>query len=136
MPPTTAELLAVLRPWIAAQVPGLLPISLTVHFHGSTAPLTLPIGFESVAPPPFEPAVENERGFFDRCIADILGTLRAAGRPLTKTRLLEEMSKRNGKGECGEWSEATVCRRLAVLMEDGTLENPKGERPPGYRLVE
>lgn len=57
----------------------------------------------------------------DRCTQDILRTLRECGRPLTKTRLLEEMM-RAGR----ERSESTVCRRSALHMEDGTIENPEG----------
>ncbi|HZT80909.1 MAG TPA: sigma-70 family RNA polymerase sigma factor [Gemmataceae bacterium] len=66
-----------------------------------------------------------------QCVVDILATLEEVGRPLTRTRLLVEMI-RQGR----EWSERTVAGYLARMVEDGTLLNPDGARPPGYRLPE
>lgn len=67
------------------------------------------------------------------CLTDILLTLREHHpRPLTKTRLLEEMFTAGRT-----YADSTVARYLAVLMEDGTIENPGVKaRPPGYRLTD
>jgi hypothetical protein len=62
---------------------------------------------------------------------DILAILESAARPLTTTQLLAEMSKRRM-----EWSQRAVSEHLARMVEDGTLENPEGARPRGYRLPE
>ena len=130
---TTLEFLAAVRAYAAEQGLG-LPSHVAIHFYNAAVPLTLPL------PPVAAVAVEtpgrSERSGLDSCTADILATLRAAGRPLTKTRLVEEMCKRERAGECGEYSPSTIERRLALLMEDETLDNPRGVKPPGYRLAE
>jgi hypothetical protein len=74
---------------------------------------------------------EDEHGLsLPRPIQDILRTLREVDRPLSRTRLLEEMGRRGM-----DWSDRTVARYLAELMADGTIENPETARPRGYRIV-
>jgi hypothetical protein len=85
------------------------------------------------------PAVvaEDEHGAaVSQSVNDILACLEAARRPLTKTRLLQAMAERCARGEGGEWSESTIMRRIAMLMEDGTVINPPDARPRGYRLAD
>lgn len=65
------------------------------------------------------------------CVRDILATLREVNKPLTKTRLFEEMARRGH-----EWGETTIMRYLKILMDDGTVANPPDATPRGYRLSE
>jgi hypothetical protein len=67
-------------------------------------------------------------------VSNASGGRRAAGRPLSKTLLLEALAQRAHRGECEEWSQSTVDRRLKELMDDGTICNPPDARPRGYRL--
>jgi hypothetical protein len=62
-------------------------------------------------------------------ILDILATLREVGKPLTTTRLMEEMEKRRR-----HWNQRSVSHYLARMVEDGTLVNDPEARPRGYRL--
>ena len=68
---------------------------------------------------------------FSACIPDILDVLEKAAKPLTTTRILAALSQA-GK----EWSDRTVSTYLALMVRDGTLENPEGAKPRGYRLPE
>jgi len=132
--PDNRELLALARAWAALNYPGcpLESISLRLRY--------LPAAIRLVDGPSGANAIRQE----DReggpglhpCAKDILDTLRAAGRPLSQSLLLEALGKRNSAGQCGEWSQSTVCRRLAELMADGTIENPEDARPRGYRIAE
>lgn len=65
------------------------------------------------------------------CVVAILTTLREHGKPLTKTRLFEEMARRQH-----HWSETTTMKYMKNLIDDGTVENPEAARPRGYRLPE
>jgi hypothetical protein len=131
------ELLAAVRAWAAANYPGCPLEYVAVHLRYLPVPIQLADAPGTAATPPRPNDEEDGRGKsgVDACTADVLAALRAAGKPLTKTRLLEEMAARARRREGGEWSESTVCRRLANLMEDGTIENPEGARPRGYRLT-
>ena len=125
---TTAEFLQALRSWTTEQAPGLLPSHLMIHFHNSTTPLQLPIGPYVAAT---SAADERHGRGLSPCVLDILAVLREIKRPLSRTRLLEEMARRGM-----DWNERTVAGYLARLVEDGTLENPPEARPRGYRLSE
>jgi hypothetical protein len=126
---TTPELLAAVRAWAAVHYPSCPLEYITIHLRYLPVPVQLAEG-PSVAPGVAQEASSGEKGpGIHRCTRDILRTLREAGKPLTKTRLLEEMERLGF-----EWSESMVCRRLAEMMSDGTLENPDDARPRGYRL--
>jgi hypothetical protein len=135
--PSTADLLRLVAAWCAEVYPGLPVAKVCVHFHGLPEPVTLPM-------PPFaaQPAhghapeaagvsgTAEDRGKpVSQIPLDILSILRDAGRPLTTTLLLAEMSKRRM-----EWSDRAVQRHLAEMVQDGTLDNPDGVKPRGYRL--
>jgi len=130
--PSLPELLDAVRAYCAVNEPGLIPSHLAIHFYNAPAPMTLPFG-PAIAPvADRSPVANEERGSpLSRCITDILATLREAGRPLTTTRLMEELWK---KGR--EWCERSVQNHLKALMEDGTIENPPDARPRGYRLTD
>jgi hypothetical protein len=66
-----------------------------------------------------------------QCVLDILDVLEKAGRPMTTMRILSELD-RAGK----EWSHRHVAGFLAAMVKDGTLLNPTGGKPAGYRLPE
>jgi hypothetical protein len=81
-PPTTPELLAVLRGWLAVNAPGLVPSHFAVHFHYAPAPLQLPIPPVVAVPAPAPPAPDEGRGpGLSAATCDILRALREAGRP-------------------------------------------------------
>lgn len=135
--PNNRELLASVRAWAAANYPGcpLEYIEISCRF------LATPIRLAD-APCP-ESALQgtvprggdgaDERADNDGislCTKEILQTLLEAGHPLTLTMLKQEMAKRRFL-----WHERTLKRYLAELMEEGTIDNPKGVRPPGYRLT-
>lgn len=128
--PDNRELLKVARAWSAVNYPGCPLEYITVHLRYLAVPIQLA---EGPSDRPAAAPVEERGGALDDCTADILKTLEAAG-PLTKTLLFREMVARLSRGECGEYSDSTICRRLALLMEDETIVNPKGAKPPGYRL--
>lgn len=131
------ELLAAARAWAEAYYPGCPLESISLRLRYLPAPVRLVEG--PIGSPRTETETELEErghGGLDACTRDILGALRSSSRPLTKTRLLEVMMERLHRGEGGEWSERTVCRRLAELLADGTIENPSDARPRGYRLAE
>ena len=128
----TQQLLAALRAWLAEQAPGLVPSVLTVAFHNSATPLTLPIvplasvsptGNESVAEEP-----EHNQRFY-RCMEDILAILETSDVPLTGLRIKSKLAHA-GK----EWSDRWVDEMLARMVRDGTLEDLQEGRPRGYRL--
>jgi DNA-binding response OmpR family regulator len=142
VPPDMIDLAAFIRAFVAAKTPGLLPSHILIHFHNSPVPFSTPITSETSPPPtkaeavesptPSNPTIPEEHGLsLSPVIQGILRTLREAGRPLSRTRLLEEMGKRDM-----DWSERTVACYLAELMADGTIENPEDARPRGYRLAE
>lgn len=136
------------------------PLSITIRFSDSARPITIPVDrivasrgdfvhgpMDSATPPPLSPSQvepigssdkdplsheDHERGpIVHRCVREIMATIREVGRPLTKTRLLEEMSRRGY-----EWSERTVCKFLKILMEEGTLANPEDAKVRGYRIAD
>ncbi len=80
------------------------------------------------APPASEPPDERGRGI-SKCRLDIIQLLEEVGKPLTTTRLLAELAKRNM-----DWSERAVSGHLARMVEDGTLMSGEGMKPPGYRF--
>jgi len=136
-PPDNRELLAQARAWAEANYPGcpLESISLRLRF----LPAAVRLVYSPAAARPVSGAIEeDEEGGpgLHPCSKDILATLRGAGRRLSKTRLMEALEERHRRGEGGEWSERTVCRRLAEMQEDGTLDNPPEARPRGYGIVE
>jgi hypothetical protein len=61
-------------------------------------------------------------------VLDILKVLRRVKRPLSRTRILEELAK-----DGHIYSERTVAGHLARLVEDGTLLNP-GRPKGGYTI--
>lgn len=77
------------------------------------------------------PESRRERKGLAPCVRDILAALRRVKKPLTKTRLLEELW-RDGH----EWSESSVINYLKILMDDGTIENIQEGKDRGYRLTE
>ncbi len=136
LPPDNRELLAVVRAWVAANYPGCPFEYVTIHVRYLPTPIQLADG--PAAPtwpppaPPSEPTVTDESGpALHPVTKAILHTLREAGHPLTKTKLFEGMIRLGY-----EYSESTICRRLAELMEDGTVENPPDAKPRGYREAE
>lgn len=70
-----------------------------------------------------------ESDYFSPCISDILEVITAANRPLTTTMIFEALEQANKK-----WSLRTLSYYLKMMMDNGTLENPKGSKPGGYRL--
>jgi len=126
--PALPELLAQVRAWASANYPGCPLEYITIHLRYLPVPIQLAEGpTVSTAAPPAE-----ERGLgISPVVKGILRTLREVGRPLSRTRLLEEMGKRDM-----DWSERAVAGYLAKLMADGTIENPEDARPRGYRLTE
>lgn len=68
---------------------------------------------------------------FSPCIGDILDVLEKASKPLTHSRIMAALAKAEK-----EWSDRTVAQYLANMVKDGTLQNPKDPRRPGYRLPE
>ncbi len=121
--PDHREILAAVRRWAAANYPGCHLEYVTIHLSHLPAPI------QFADSPAFASA--EEEGRFSQCIADILDVLRQANRPLTTTRILDELS-RAGK----EWSERHVNSMLASMIRDGTLVNDPAARPRGYRLPE
>jgi len=75
----------------------------------------------------------NERRgpMLHRCKKEILATLREVKKPLSKTRLFEEMARLGY-----EWGDTTIMKHVGDMMEDGTIENPEDAKPRGYRLAE
>lgn len=98
-----------------------------IQIEGEDEPLSFPVA----RIPPVGPAEPAEGGHVSQCDLDILDVIRAAGRPMTRTAILSEMT-RQGK----EWSERTVAGSLARMVQDGTLDNPNSGTPRGYRLPE
>lgn len=133
------KLLAAARDYLVAFYPGYPLKSVKLRVYGLDTAIVL-----AVAPgipasgeeEEDEPRTGRERFGLDACTRDILACLEAAGRPLSKTRLIEAMDRRARERLGGEWSESTICRRLAELMSDGTISNPEGLSPRGYRLAE
>jgi hypothetical protein len=131
--PSTPELLALLEAWLRLHAPGLLPSHFTVHFFNAQASLQLPFAPTVSVPqpeprPPPKPARERR---LSPCAVDIIIVLKKAGHPLTTMRILAELA-RAGK----EWSQRHAAGILASMVRDGTLLNPPGARPAGYRLPE
>lgn len=106
-----------------------MPVQVVEHSGGVLIPLPphLMTGLDTAAAE--ETAAGHEH--FSKCILDILETLEEAKKPLTETRLLSAMWKAGR-----EWSKTTVETYLKMMMEDGTIENPKDGKPRGYRLPE
>jgi hypothetical protein len=142
-PPSNRELLAHLRSWIAENYPGtcLDHIEIYLLFMGkplhpislSDSPLT-PADRVSQDTPVEIAAVEpaDERKKLPDPLRDILKVMREIKKPLTVIRMMEEMQKRGME----EWSDRTLNRYLALLMEDGMVINPHDAKRPGYRLAE
>lgn len=131
------ELAACVHRFLGDNLPGRLPRCVIIYLAGGTdEPARVTIPAAPPCPRDCVPEAREEadprRGDLPDCLTDILLTLREHHpRPLTKTRLLEEMAR---KGRT--YAESTVARYLAVLMEDATIENPGAKaRPPGYRLT-
>jgi hypothetical protein len=124
---STSELLRAVALWGEAHYPGVPLAAISLHFHGLIQAVQLPVPPQLAASlPPAEPEPGRP---ISPCVVDILDVLQAAGVPLTTTRLLAELAKA-GK----EWSERTVKGYLAEMVKDGTLTNPEGVTPRGYRL--
>jgi|SRR5215469_16154984 len=148
MPYSLPDFIAAVLRFFQDNLPGstVSEIDVTFYAQGQQKTFRLPLvsPYPAIITPPERPEVaaaaepqpESERPnsrhpMIHRCVKEILTTLRAAGRPLTKTRLLEEMGKHGY-----EWSESTVTHYLKLLMEDGTITNPPDAKPRGYRLAE
>lgn len=65
------------------------------------------------------------------CLGHVVAVLRAAGKRLTTTRVLEELAKAGH-----EWSETTVKHTLAAAVGAGVLVNDPESGPRGYGLAE
>lgn len=127
LPGRTPRRLLIITVEDGSEEPHSIPIVPSISTSSATALAT------NVEPEkPADGAQQEEREpTLPRCVRDILSTMRSAGHPLTKMRLLEEMQRAGY-----EWSERTVDRYLKLLMEDGTIENPPDARPRGYRISE
>ena len=93
---------------------------------GYRFPESASIPVESYKP---APSLGDKGRPVSRVALDILKVIEEEGRPLTTTRLLEAMAKRGM-----EWSHRAVADHLVRMVEDGTLENPTGVKPRGYRF--
>lgn len=125
------------------------PLNVTIRFTDKARPIVIPIDeivsppgtppqpIDSSTPPPLSPSqsVDKCDPNYDQdkpdCIRDIIATLREIGKPRTKVQLQEEMEKRGRL-----WGLRTIEEKLAFLMEDGIVKNPKDASPRGYRLLE
>jgi hypothetical protein len=107
---------------------------LKIFFSEPLPPLVLPLvplaALPQQAQPPAEPAAEKGRAL-SPVVLDILTVLRESGKPMTTTRILEAMARRQPPME---WSARSVSDYLARMVEDGTLENVQDGSPRGYRL--
>lgn len=135
MPADTRALLAAVESWLQANYPGRRIDYLTIHVQHCPVPIQLLGGAAAATVPAVaeEPEEEqDERGGrgLSRCVVDILQTLREVKKPLSRTRLMEEMERRSRF-----WGDSTVAAHLAKMVQDGTLLNPEGQRR-GYRLSE
>lgn len=110
--------------------PAVRPVEPVAAAPTSVAPAA-PAIVAALDAPAEEEKSSNRHPMLHRCVKEILATLRQANRPLTKTRLLEEMAHHSY-----DWSESTVVHYLKMLMDDGTICNPPDARPRGYRLSE
>lgn len=126
---TPRELMAAVRQFVAENYPGCPLEYITIHCRYLAAPIQLAEGPAAALPPSEAEPREQDGAGLSPCVLDILKVLREVGKPLSRTRLTEEMQKRGLY-----WSDRTVARYLAHLMEDGTIENPEDARPRGYRL--
>lgn len=131
--PDNRELLGIVRAWAATNYPGCPLKFITIHLRHIKVPIRL-AGHPGAAPAPAEE--ERGRTGLHPCTRAILALLREAGRPLTKSRLIELLDEGARGGRWEDWSESTINRRLAELMDDGTITNPDDARPRGYRLAE
>jgi len=140
-----AEMMSGVRAWAQRHYPANRLQYIEIHLAG--IPVALVLADPPTGQSPNDEQREDDaqreddepgrgRRGLHRCTKDILATLEAVGKPLTKTRLIDAMDKRCRAGQAEEWSESTICRKLAELMEDGTLINPEGVRPRGYRITE
>jgi len=125
------ELMAAVRQFCAENYPACKLEYITIHCRRLAKPIRLAAGPEATThAPSYDGHRPDEKGDgLSPCILDILKVLREVRKPLSRTRLMEEMTKRGMY-----WSDRTVARYLAQLMEDGTVENPDEARPRGYRL--
>jgi hypothetical protein len=62
---------------------------------------------------------------------EVLKVLRDVQKPLTGLLVLDELTRRGV-----QVSKRTLDGHLADMVADGTLANPPGSKPPGYRLPE
>ena len=128
------ELSEAIRRYADENLPGRTPLRFLLVTNEDKKPIRLPIlgqrGHAPESPPETSQSEEKGRGN-SPVVRDILKTIREVGRPLTKTRLLDEMAARGM-----EWSERAVGGWLARLVDEGTLDNPEEARPRGYRLPE
>lgn len=129
--PDNRELLAVVRAWAQTNYPGCPVEYITIHLRFLPVPVQLadsPVQLverqEAEEPETTEPDQRHSR-----CIDDILDVLTKAGRPLTTTLIMSALGKAKK-----EWSQRYVEKLLAQMVRDGTIENPEGARPRGYRL--
>jgi hypothetical protein len=124
MLPDYASLAEAVRAW--AQAAGVQVDLVSLSYHERQV-LVLPL--TNAASPPGNGNGEEKGKGISPVVADVLRVLRAAGTPLTGTRIMEEMARAGI-----EWSKRSVDGYLAEMVADGTLENPDGARPRGYRL--
>ena len=135
-PPNAREMLATVRAWLALNYPGCTLECVKIRVYGIKksiriyeSPVPVPVATEI----PKDTVAEDERGArgLSPVLLDILKVLREVKRPLTRTRILEEMGRRGM-----DWSDRAVAGYLARLVEDGTLINDPEARPKGYRLAD
>src|SRR5215831_10018994 len=147
MPFSLPELIAAVKRFVQDNLPGCTASDLDITLRGEDKPFHVPL-LTSCPATPVPPArpdeelawVEEEKTNHHKplvhpCITAILTVLRQAG-PLTRTRLFAAMDKHAREQRLTSWSEATIKIYLKILMDDETIENPPGARPPGYRLTD
>lgn len=121
-------LLAAVRSWAAASLPGCQIRKVKIYLHGIPDPIQL------VDSPGNAAAVAQEATSADEmadeppaALSAILEALEASKRPLTVTMIQIALAK--AKKPCGRRMIESI---LSQLVADGTLT--KSTQPPGYRL--
>lgn len=123
-------ILAELRDWFLVRA-GMTPKRLSVEFDEGgrfERSMPRPHGILTHHEPPSE---TSESGGRSQRNLLYLKILEESGHRLSRTRMLAEMTRRGA-----EVSERTVAADLALLVEEGTLDNDARARPPGYGLPE
>jgi hypothetical protein len=130
---TNAELFAALERWAVANYGPYTHVEhVSLRLRGLVDPVALPVVCAgSITPVAPEQATEERGRTISSIVTDILRVLEEVGKPMTQTRILSEMAKRNL-----EWSQRSVGGYLARMVEDGTLTNQacEAKRLPPARV--